>query len=94
MSDQVQAEPPFYIGFRRPAENGLSDLHMKDIDLNDSGDAGYRFPDAPTPPSESIKRCPCSRSRNTRNLVVCIDGTSNKFGKQVCISDQLGRNGL
>jgi hypothetical protein len=44
--------------------------------------AGAKAPGNSTsnPPS-----CKCYKSPNSRNLVVCIDGTANQFGVKVCI---------
>ncbi|KAH7907258.1 hypothetical protein BJ138DRAFT_1092964 [Hygrophoropsis aurantiaca] len=34
------------------------------------------------PPPKAPSLCHCSTSENSRNLIICIDGTSNKFGKK------------
>jgi hypothetical protein len=40
----------------------------------------------PEPKLAPDMQMPCNHSMNGRNLIVCIDGTSNQFGKKVSMS--------
>ena len=39
-------------------------------------------------PRPRPSKMPCGHSMNGRNLIVCIDGTSNQFGEKVCVWGQ------
>ncbi|KAI0311851.1 hypothetical protein OF83DRAFT_1287291 [Amylostereum chailletii] len=70
MTDQAgpsnQRKPTLAQGTARPEDGGR--------------DAGRLRPNAPKAPTATIKLCKCFESGTGRNLIVCIDGTSNQFG--------------
>ena len=59
---------------------------MDENQSNFSSDSS--IPDIPIEPNPSNQHsCRCKTSARSRNLVVCIDGTSNQFGARVMNSD-------